>query len=99
MQVYSKLLTGKINWQVLYSCSSIINKNCFAKKKTVVVLVLERYRLWVKHLQEFVFYSARLLHCLGSDAGSNGVESASGFVIQNRQTVAPRSGGRGRKSF
>ena len=85
--------------QYLHYVNLVHNAKCFTdagNKKSVIVVVLEEYSLRARHKQDRakiypLIPQAAVLP--GSDAGSDGVESASDFVIQNRRTsyLAPHS--------
>ena len=91
------MLTDNINWLVLYSCTLTVHKNCSAKVKTekkCCYRSMEGHRLWVKHKQnwgqKFIVLLPQASALPGSDAaGSDGFETASGFVIKNQRPCTP----------
>ena len=76
-------------------CFAIPHRHTQKTKEPLFTTVRCRHRveghpLRVSHKEDwgrrFILYYPIMLYCCESDAGSDGVESASGFVIHNRQT-------------
>ena len=54
----------------------------------VAIVVISKYRAFIlEQAQVYSFITPDCCTLPGSDAGNDGIEPASGFVIQNRQTL------------